>query len=257
MPRIHNLFQRGSIHILTFSGAHGVGKSTLIAEMQALLREVMEGGKPDLFDDGAELLEGYDHKCLTQFMVPSCSTAWFKQTQEALKAQGKPFPVTYDDINAMGLRAQMQAELPGILAMKLHVAVNEARMNGGGIVFVDRWFGDIAAYSQLELNAEQLKVVTDSMEEDYQATMMDLVGHAADNALDISLSHIYVPVSACEHQMPLGKTVDKAHRGSTPQAEWEEAYASANRYTDPQRTVILTAKNRLQRVAEVFVNCFD
>jgi hypothetical protein len=257
MPRSHNLFPRGIITILTLSGAHGVGKSTLITDLKSALADLMEGKTPDLPIDGSFDLSSYDYKSLTQFSVPSCSTAWFQQTQASLKEQGKPYPETYNDINLMGFREQMQRELPGILARKLIAQVAAAKANGGGVIFVDRWFGDIAAYSKLELSPEQFASVTEAMDEEYNMLMGDLVGQAAGWALNISLSHLYVPVEACAHEMPLGKTAEKSHRGVTPQAEWEEAYAAANHYTHSYRTVVVTAKDRLQRVAEVILGCFS
>lgn len=249
MARSHQLFKRGLVSIISLSGPHGVGKSTLVGDLKEALKKIVEGGE--------EILPALNPISLTVFLVPSCSTAWFNNAKKERAEQGLPVPVTYDDINAMGLRERMQRELPGILARMLLDQVSLAIKNGGGVILVDRWFGDIAAYSALELSAECLATLKDEMEEEYNMLLGQLVGIALDSPLDISLSHLYVPVSACAHAMPLGKTADKAHRGVTPQDVWEKAYAAVNCYTDHARTIVITASDRLQRVGEVFAECLD
>jgi len=73
------------IHIITFSGAHSTGKSTLI-------------------DDVKKELENHDH--LKVFTIPSCSSAWAKKNN---------IP-KYEDINRLNLRKQMQSDLPSVTA---------------------------------------------------------------------------------------------------------------------------------------------
>lgn len=225
----------GRVNIVTFSGPHGVGKSTIIKDMQ--ISEV-----------------AYRPKF---FLVPSVSTYWFQGYKSYAAESGLPVPETYEDINRFGIREMMQREMPRVLTLLVIDAVNNATRNGNGIVLVDRWFGDIAAYTALELSPEKTEELWVESVKTYKGLMELLIEKANDYRGSLSLTHIFVPASSCQHEMPRGKTAEKAMRGTQPAEEWEAAYARFNAFTEDYRTLELTTPDRLLRVAEVFRGISD
>ena len=219
----------GRVNVVTFSGAHGVGKSTIIQDMQ-----ISEATAQRRF-----------------FLVPSVSTFWFKGYQKHATKIGHPIPETYDDINRLGIREMMQREMPAILAEMVIGEVNRAINNDGGVVLVDRWFGDVMAYTAIELPDKAEELAVESMRI-YKDLLDSLIQKANAYHGSLHLTHVFVPAASCKHEMPRGQTVDKAMRGTQPADEWETAYARFNAFTDPSHTIELTTADRLRRVAEVF-----
>lgn len=232
----HRLGTRlGRVNILTFSGAHGVGKSTLVSDLKRWATDRMD-----------------PIRCSC---VPSVSTHWFKGYQEHARKHGLPVPETYDDINRFGIREMMQREMPSILSEKVLQEVDRALALGGGLVLVDRWFGDIAAYTTLEMEAGRAAELH-SESQGIHRSLLDALNRRANNyAGSLFLTHISIPSSACQHEMPVGPTADKAHRGTTPTELWEAAYARVNAFTPDKRTLVITSADRLCRVAEVAAGC--
>jgi hypothetical protein len=227
----------GRINIITFSGAHGVGKSTLVDDLKGHIST-----HPDL-----------SHRVL---VVPSVSTFWFKRCQEYCRAAGVPIPQTYDDINTMGYREKMQSEMPCLLGNSVAVELNRLMPMGGGTVIVDRWFGDIATYTALEIEPDKALKMNSLSEAIYQDTLSNFNRKANGYSGAIYLTHVFVPVASCKHEMPRGKTDDKAHRGTQAVDLWESTYARVNVFTEARRTLVLTSSDRLRRVEEVASGAF-
>lgn len=187
--------------------------------------------------------------------VPSVSTRWFKGYQEHARQHSLPVPETYDDINRLGLREMMQREMPGILSSTVTQEVDRAMALGGGLMLVDRWFGDIATYTAVELDVDRAAVLH-AQSVDIHNALIDALNRRANNYCgSLYLTHVFIPASACQHEMPVGPTADKAHRGTTPTELWEAAYARVNVFTPPKRTLVITAADRHCRVAEVAGAC--
>lgn len=218
--------------IITFSGAHGVGKSTIIEDLKQRCANPQQ----------------------RVYVLPSISTFWFKNCQVQAEAAGLEVPKTYDDINRLGYRERMQREMPQILANKLVVEVERAIDLGGGIILVDRWFSDILAYTAIELPeiademAGQAHVI-------YNRMLADLNRQANKYKGSLYLTHVFIPASSCAHETPRGATAEKAHRGTQPVDLWESAYARFNRFTDDKRTLVITTSDRPKRVGEILAGC--
>ena len=222
----------GRINIITFSGAHGVGKSTLVDDLKGHVAT-----HPEM--SGRVLI------------VPSVSTFWFKRCQEYCRAAGVPIPQTYDDINTMGYRETMQSEMPCLLANSVLTELNRLMPMGSGTIIVDRWFGDIATYTSLEIEPDKANKMNSLSESIYRDALSNLNRKANGYSGSIFLTHVFVPVASCTHALPRGQTADKAHRGTQPVDLWESTYARVNVFTEARRTVVLTTADRLQRVEEV------
>lgn len=239
MPNDHHRLSNGSgrIHVITVSGAHGVGKSTLVNDLKMWISTNPEMGNRVI-------------------VVPSVSTFWFTRCQERCKAAGKPVPVTYDDINLMGYREHMQEEMPYLLAKSVVSELDRLLPVGTGTVIVDRWFGDIATYTTLELDPAKAEPLNKSSESVYSDTIRNLNRKANSYSGSIYLTHLFVPVASCSHDMPCGPTIDKSHRGTQHVDIWESTYARVNVFTEQHRTLVLTASDRIQRVEEVAAGVF-
>lgn len=226
------------LHVITLSGAHGTGKSTLVTNLADIFRQ-----------------RGIYHAT-----VPSCSTAWFLQNKARAEARDDAdIPVTYDDINRLGIRAQMQSELPGVLSVSLRVAVEEAIAKDfkDTVVIVDRWFSDILAYTYLEMSEEDAGKLNEGIDATYKKTLDDLEAIARKFGGECYLTHVFIPVHSCGHELLQGKSVDKAHRASGSADAWEAVYAKiSRRFTPDQRTIEITSPDRLRRAAEVVGRTF-
>jgi hypothetical protein len=212
------------VHLVSFSGAHSVGKSTLIS---ALSKEIPEN----------ELK-----------IVPSCSSEWFRRKQKT-----NPECKTYDDVNRLGLREEMQASLPAILSDLLHerfkFCFNECP--GKNVILCDRWFSDISAYTISELGPQKFI----DLEERFNKFF-----HIMQNLADISryygseffFTEIFIPVSSCSHALLRGEGPDGKPRATLDQIEWEKNYnAVRDRYTFEGHSLTIQSSSVSDRVAEV------
>lgn len=236
MPNPNHLLgsKPGRINIITFTGAHGTGKSTLIAGLEEA-------------SDQADL--GRVRK------TPSCSTFWFQKYQQEARSAAREIPQTYDDINRMGLRDKMQSELPKTLlelvSKSFSDALAESKPGERQLILVDRWFGDIATYTALEMPPEKAEKYNELNVDAYNSMIGYLKSWASSFNGEVYLSHVFIPLSACAHAMPRGNE-DGKMRATQPAVEWEHVYARVNRYTADDRTVVISSPDRLRRVAEVF-----
>lgn len=116
---------------VTFSGAHGTGKTTLLQEARAAL-----------------LKRGH---CVS--VAESCSSRLFERIQRGeVKTPNGAVPAGYDDIDRLGLRAFFQQTLPDALSFEVERAVIAATQSPAptAYVLVDRWFPDIYTYTEIE-----------------------------------------------------------------------------------------------------------
>lgn len=104
--------------IITFSGAHSTGKTTLLNDLCDSLSQRSSVS-----------------------VVPSVSSHYFD-----LHFQQTGKRLSYDDINRLYLRHHMQFHLP--IYLQNHVA--KAHDGQHEYVLVDRWFADISTYSRIE-----------------------------------------------------------------------------------------------------------
>ncbi len=120
--------------LVSFSGAHRTGKSTLIADVREALSSIY--GKHTIAS------------------TPSFSSELFRRIREG-EIKRVPFgarPESYDGLDATGIRPWFQRMLPRALAFEVERAQLKAKRAGLGglILLVDRWFPDINAYTRLE-----------------------------------------------------------------------------------------------------------
>ncbi len=216
------------LDIITFSGAHGVGKSTIVSDLTSSIQKSGD----------------------TVLTIPSISTVWFKGYQKFAAENSLPVPQTYDDINRLGIRQMMQMEMPALLAESI-LSRLPPKLTSDTIILVDRWFSDIMAYTALELPEDVTVDLAKMSQQVYQRLMDRLTAVSNSHNGSLYLTHVFVPAASCAHEMPRGQTADKAHRGTQPSDQWEQAYARFNTFTEPERTLVLTTSDRVQRVAEI------
>jgi hypothetical protein len=209
------------VHLVSFSGAHSVGKSTLIS---ALSKEIPEN----------ELK-----------IVPSCSSEWFKRRQGI-----DPECKTYDDVNRLGLREEMQKELPFILGSLIGQVFNGKDKKR--IILCDRWFSDIAAYTISELGMEKYNKICNLSEFSFPHLFHRMKQRALGNTIDFYFTEIFIPVSSCSHALLRGEGPDGKPRATLDQIEWEKNYnAVRDRYTFEGHSLTIQSSSVSDRVAEV------
>ncbi len=225
------------IYIVTFSGPHGAGKTTMMNDFRNVVAMTKQATA--------------DH------VLPSISTLWQAAESKERLAQGLEPLVRYDDINRLGLRQKMQQELPKFLSTHLMQLVSDAFNHGDGpnvVILADRWFGDIAAYTELEREKlEDVAAVETALETEYAQTLDALQALANDNNVAIFMTHVYVPAAACLHF----QFVDLHEKANRPTdispAAWEAAYVShGSRFVSNDRRLTIQQGDRVQRVAEIW-----
>lgn len=208
-----------SIVLLTLSGAHATGKSTIVEELKQALSDTT-----------------------AVIGVPSTSLAWINK-------QRKTNPdFSYDDINRLGMREQMQAELPGTLAdlirqtlvLGLSVLVRppEDKQVDDVVIIVDRWLADMATYTLQEIHEDgPLALVFGRMRQALENVEMAAGATAALGQMDIRFEHVFVHLEGTE-----GFEIDeKAQRATTDRLEWEGILGHVwNSYTIGRSTHLRT-----------------
>lgn len=120
--------------LLTLSGAHATGKTTLARDVR------------DVF--AAQYGEG------AAVHASSFTGALFKRLRDGtvtVPGYDGAAPQVYDDLNRLGLRVWYQRQLPGACVFEIEAAV--ARLSGEShynLVVTDRWFPDILSYTAIE-----------------------------------------------------------------------------------------------------------
>lgn len=210
-----------NIHLVTFSGAHSVGKSTLIAKLQ-------ESIPSDLA------------------ILPSCSSEWFKQKQET-----NPECKTYDDVNRLGLREEMQASLPWILSSLIRKSF-EVNFKESLVVLCDRWFSDISAYTISEMGFDKFLEQEKNTPNYFGSLIYDLKTRCEAKRQNFYMTNVFIPVSSCSHALLRGEGPDGKPRATLDQIEWEKNYNAVRyRYTLEGHSLTIQSSSISDRVAEV------
>jgi hypothetical protein len=221
--RCDRVMQTSAIKIITFTGAHGIGKSTMIKDIGMALQ----------------------NRNIRVDVIPSCSQQWFSMHPEVK---------TYDDINRLGLRQEMQRQLPEILESLLVSSLMKIFQNPPmtSLILVDRWFADIATYSVIELGAGKAAELDQGIGSCYRRTLDRMRDCESKAGIDVYLTHVFTPIASCQHELPAGITAEKTNRATGSQSAWEVAYdQQGSRFCPAQRTLVISTSDRLQRVEEI------
>lgn len=191
------------IHVVTFSGAHGVGKTTLCDDVTTRLTEA---GYPVVKNE-------------------SISTAWFNRTKADRAKAGLPPLSCYDDINRLGLRQQCQKELIDHLWVAVVNGIMDAidKLNNSkadaAFVMSDRWFCDIYAYTAMECSDQafvhqQYEIIRPIVSKLYSDAMKRVLGVG----MGLAATHVFIPLDSCAHVAQ----DDKPNRGTCDPVVWQQ-----------------------------------
>lgn len=224
MGRPHDrMVQTSVVKVVTFTGAHGVGKSTMIKDLTTALQ----------------------NRNIRIDLIPSCSQVWFSMHPEVKN---------YDDVNRLGLRYEMQRQLPEILEELIFRSMHKILQNPcmTSLVLVDRWFADIATYSAIELGAGKASGLDQGIGACYRRIMDRLRDCETKAGIDVYLTHVFTPLASCQHELPAGVTTEKINRATGSQVAWEIAYGQhGSRFCPEGRTLVISSPDRLRRVEEI------
>ena len=175
------------LDLITVSGAHGTGKSTLVS---ALTRAITP-----------------DRSCL---VIPSMSDALFASVQSGqVKPPRDCRPRSYADIDEMGIRNWWQRALPGVLT-NLVVELLDTKE---GVMLVDRWFADIHAFTQIQ--------VQDRLERSLLGQAVAVAASGLNvwlrGQFEVRAHHFLIPLASCSHS----PGEEKPSRATCDPADWE------------------------------------
>lgn len=209
-----------SLTLLTFSGAHGTGKTTLS-------------------DDVAKRIEiaGID-----VIKIPSCSSEQFRRW--ARKTQVR----TYDDINRLGLRVEWQEGLAGLLRDSVVDALNKINPLRPTCLIVDRWFSDIQAYSAMEVaDPDELDRLHGICKAMCVSTLAEFYHLAELHYLQMEQCHVIVPIMSADFVID-----NKENRGTCDRTTWEKHFTrNVGDFGHSHYVHRIVASDRQTRVGEV------
>ena len=164
--------------VVTFSGAHGTGKTTLLGDVQQ--RCVSKLGRRRVA------------------AAPSVSSMLFERIRQGqVKVPGDEVPATYDDLNRLGLRQWFQETLPSSLCFDLESATQglarRLRVASPVALLVDRWLSDIYAYALVEA-PEGASAVAGKCRDSYEM----IVSHLTTVFRCVKILNVFVPLSASQ-----------------------------------------------------------
>lgn len=218
------------LYLITFSGAHGTGKTTLSNDLHQVL-SARQGRR--------------------SVVVPSCSTVLFERMKaKQVEIPGGVCPVTYDDINRLGLRGFFQTQLPDTLASVIELSAHKLLQNlphscERAFLLCDRWFPDIYAYTHLESldTALRADVVARCLSryDDVLAHLMGLAG-------TLSMLNVFVPLGSS--QFPIAADQAGKFRATCDRDAWENACLGHWKHTARSRKALfmMTKTGRRERV---------
>lgn len=217
--------------LVSFSGAHATGKSTLLGDLVDHF-----DGQPDTAVIATE----------------SCSSQLFKRITngEVTLPQGAQVPKSYTDLNDFGLRAFFQRLLPDALTFEIQVAIERTLADKPyqprTLLFVDRWFTDILAYTVVESDDVKLH---DEVRDLCRACMSDLRVWLSDRAKKVEVVNVFVPVKASGFRV---REVKK-FRATGDRGKWETVCLSRWGELTPGRAGMLpiAMSDRDSRVVQV------
>lgn len=218
--------------LLTFSGAHGTGKTTLVGDVRR------------------ELQRRYGRGVV--FTVPSCSSRLFERIQRGSVElpEGSEVPASYDEIDELGLRAWFQSSLPSQLAFELETVVLEARQvrppKKRVVALVDRWLPDIYAYTAIEESDARVcnEVLTRCREtHDALRSYLDMVYES------VKVITVFVPLAASRFAI---EGQDDKFRATCDRQEFEDqCLRNWTRVVPSLPSLTIASSGRSGRVAEV------
>lgn len=216
------------IRLITATGAHGTGKTTVLDDLEDRLSKTTQA----------------------VIRVPSVSTVYANQLSEKMGRK-----LTYDEINALGMREEMQYQLPiyllSMLRHALRAAVGTLVMapaTGRKVeivnILVDRWFSDIAVYN-LQENVTNLQILQEPKRccDELEEGMRKAIGFLD---IEVKVIHFLTTVSASE-----GFQVDEEKfRANTDPTKWEEILGHVHHTYAIGSSYALQAGSRDERVRE-------
>lgn len=162
--------------LLSFSGAHGTGKTTLIADLRVALSRIYG---PDAI-----------HRSL------SFSSTLFARIKDGLIERPEPAdqrPECYDDLDVYGLRSWFQELLPDALVFEVEHILLYTRGQPRVIALIDRWFPDIYAYTLIECEDEKVReLVLERCRSRYEGLKFYLLQKYD----TVKIANVFVPTSA-------------------------------------------------------------
>ncbi len=189
-----------SLVVVTFSGAHATGKTTLVQSVAAALRA--------------------RHGDLSVLATPSFSSTLFARLQSrSLKEMPTKHPVkTYDDLNRLGLRNWFQSRLPDSLAFEVETAAQIlcGISSPQHFLLVDRWFPDIFAYTTIECTDAN---VCWSVKNTCNARRAQVEADLRAQFASVRLLSVYIPVASCSFK-PTGQ--DEKFRATTDREVFDQ-----------------------------------
>lgn len=227
-----------NLTLVTVSGAHRTGKTTLLGDLEERLS---------------------DDKDVKIGVVESCSSKLFERIRlgEIELPRDTQIPTEYDDINRYGLRALFQRKLPSSLAFEVESAVarvlQDRPIKNHTVLLIDRWFPDIYAYTEIEApgkgHAALREEVRGLCQQNFDALMQDIPRHA----LFSRLVSVFVPLSASDFKV---KDSQKGKfRATCDRAKWEATciknWRSVTSAQSKSDLTFISSSNRAKRVEEV------
>lgn len=220
------------LFLVTFSGAHATGKTTLIEDTRAVLAD----------------------RERSVFVVPSCSSTLFARIQSGqVRVPTDRRPQDYDDLDRLGLRGFFQRQLPDVLASVTLLALLDAPPveTRTAYLFVDRWFPDICAYTLVESRDPALRA---SVSERCLCAHDDLLLTLQSHAQIVSMLNVFLPVALA----PAASTPDKFQATCDREAWERECLANWKKAARERRgLLVVTKKSRTDRVNEVLERLGD
>jgi len=238
------------LHLVSFTGSHGVGKSTLIRELHKRLNNM--GGD------------------VNALIVPSASSVWFSQQQTqtpelkkyddldtlTLPASALVTGVSTAPIQDVTLRVKMQVELPtvmrGLIADQVsyvHEHVPATRRGVQTYLLVDRWFVDIMAYTSLKVQDPVLaRDINNEARSQERQLFQWLLHQCITHGHQLYMTHVLIPAKACDFKA----ADDKPNRGTDDARSWE-FFADRHVFETmiPSRVMSISRSPLEERVSDV------
>ena len=194
------------LRLITVSGAHATGKTTLVEALCAYLGEM---------DHPYAVAESMASEAFRRV------SAGVVLPPEGIETSDLP---DYDSIDRAGVRGWFQSLLPGILAEQVKAAAEKASSQGGQMkpatVIVDRWFVDIHVYTMMSVfggearreRAEALSVVREA----HDTLVAELT-----SKFDLYRDHWFIPEESCTFERG---DQDGKFRGTCDPTEWSTLF---------------------------------
>lgn len=200
---------RPELILISVSGAHATGKTTLLERL------------------GAELASrGEAH-----VIVPSFSSELFRSWRSG-KLRNAPFPVAnYDEIDKRGHREWFQDRLPDALCSSVEAASIPLRKRRCRVyVLMDRWFVDIMAHTRIGITDAHADVVHRRLR-DRCVDLAELLIRGLRAHFLVTHIPAFIPISACPFTASgqddkFRATVDRSVFETVCLDEWDKMFPS-------------------------------